>query len=200
MPWDRNTILRIHFFGDSLTAGCGAPFGKGWVALLSKAYPEVACINHGVCGNLFQDMIEEIYPFLSRAEPCEGFFLMGGTNDILSAVRLSWLTDLAEKKIPLLAKAVPLTLGLPPLPTKTSCFTGWQSEDSYEQNRKDLSQWNGFLKTLGHSLSIPWIDFSAAFPQDDRFYCDGLHPNAEGYTLCFKAAASVFFPASKSNP
>lgn len=198
MKWDANEIWRIHFFGDSLTAGYGAMFGKGWVSLLGGAYPEVTCINHGVCGNLFQDMLDEIHPFLSRPESEDGFFLMGGTNDILSAFRLSWLMESAEKRIPPLAKAVPLTVGLPPLPTRTSCITGWQSEDAYEQNTRDLAEWNTFLKSLCQSLSIPWIDFSAALPREEQFYYDGLHPNAAGYEFFFKAAASVLFPPTKA--
>ncbi|MDY6083951.1 MAG: GDSL-type esterase/lipase family protein [Dialister sp.] len=194
MKWDPYKIRKIHFFGDSLTAGYGALFGKGWVSLLETAYPSTSCINHGACGNMFRDMIDEIHPFLSRAESEEAFFLMGGTNDILSAVRLSWLMSFAEKEISLLAKSIPLAVGLPPLPTRTSCITGWQTEQAYNQNTKDLLQWNNFLKTLCQSLSIPWIDFAAALPQEDHFYYDGLHPNTVGYELFFKAAAAVLFP------
>lgn len=197
MEWNTKKITCIHFFGDSLTAGYGAIPGKDWVSLLDSAFPSVSCINHGTCANLFQDMIDEIRPFLAHAEKKEGFFLMGGTNDILSSIRLPWLMNFAADTIPGLADMAPLTIGLPPLATKTSCITGWQMECFYKQNTRDIENWNAFLKTLCTSHSIPYIDFSKALPPDDKFYADGLHPNAAGYELFYKAAADVFFPGRK---
>ena len=174
-------IKAIHCFGDSLTAGYGALPGRGWVALADKALPSISLYNHSVCGATVSDIADDLRELLPLAEAGEGFFFMGGTNDILCGYRLEFI----EKKVSeLLFEAVakvPLTIGIPPLSTRESIYTGWQSEENFEGNQKSLSLYGDFLRNLSKDLGLLSLDFSKAFPAEDAWYADGLHPNGKGY-------------------
>ena len=76
---------------------------------------------------------------------------------------------------------VPLTIGIPPLATKESIWSGWQSEAVYERNQLDLAAYGDFLQKLAKESNVCLIDFSHAFPLEDAWYYDGLHPNEKGY-------------------
>ena len=76
---------------------------------------------------------------------------------------------------------VPLTIGIPPLSTRESIYTGWQSEENFEGNQKSLSLYGDFLRNLSKDLGLLSLDFSKAFPAEDAWYADGLHPNGKGY-------------------
>ena len=108
---------------------------------------------------------------------------MGGTNDILCGFRLSSLEGRLTERLPSISGKVPLTIGIPPLATKESIWTGWQSEAVYERNQADLAAYGDFLKKLTKDIGALAIDFSKAFPLEDGWYYDGLHPNGKGYAL-----------------
>lgn len=86
---DRKSIHTIHCFGDSLTAGYGALPGEGWVEVLTKRHPKVEWYNHGQCGALTEDILDALEGAAALAGTGEGFFFMGGTNDILCGFRLA---------------------------------------------------------------------------------------------------------------
>ena len=51
----------------------------------------------------------------------------------------------------------------------------------YERNQADLAAYGDFLKKLAKDIGALAIDFSKAFPLEDGWYYDGLHPNGKGY-------------------
>ena len=106
---------------------------------------------------------------------------MGGTNDILCGFRLSALEGRLTERLPSISGKVPLTIGIPPLATKESIWSGWQSEAVYERNQLDLAAYGDFLQELAKASNVCLIDFSHAFPLEDAWYYDGLHPNEKGY-------------------
>ncbi len=181
MKWQKENITTIDCFGDSLTAGFGGLPGKGWIAQLEKRCPNISFYNYGVCGAMVEDIGDTLSMHVGMARPGEGFFFMGGTNDILCGRRLVTLEKEVEDLIVSVIPKVPLTLGIPPLATRESIFTGWQTEYNYEKNQEDLRHYGLFLKDLAKKWDLPLIDFSTAFPLDDVWYSDGLHPNERGY-------------------
>lgn len=187
----KQSIHAIHFFGDSLTAGYGALPPDGWVSRLENVFPTIDLYNHGTCGAGMQDILDQIACFASHRKDNELFFFMGGTNDILGGLRLSYVEKEAEQGIRELKEAGPLLLGIPPLATKESIYTGWQSEYNFEKNQEDLVHYGEFLRKLADKCHVPYIDFSRAFPLSDDWYSDGLHPNGKGYEKMAEAAMDV---------
>ncbi len=185
------SLSLLHCFGDSLTAGYGALPKDGWIARTSRAFPSVTFVNHGICGGFFSDIL--VSAVETAAHPAEGeaLFLMGGTNDILCGRRLDVIKIFAGEKIRVLSRRLPLLLATPLLATKTSVACGWQAEWTFASNQETLLSYAAFLRTLAAELCIPLIDFQKEFPEDDSYYTDGIHPNAEGYALMSRIAAPV---------
>ena len=179
--WNQKEIKIIHCFGDSLTAGFGVLPGQGWVELLDKRIQGISFYNHGACGTGVRDIFDLMEGFTTRPGKAEGFFFMGGTNDILCGLRLDVLERIVEIEVGNISEKVPLTLGIPIPATEKSIYTGWQQEDFFEANQKDLEKYGEFLRSLSAELFLPFIDFQKALPADDRHYSDGIHPNRTGY-------------------
>lgn len=179
--WNTKEIKIIHCFGDSLTAGFGVLPGQGWVELLDKRIQGISFYNHGACGAGVRDIFDLMEGFTTRPGKAEGFFFMGGTNDILCGLRLDVLERIVDTEVGNISEKVPLTLGIPILATEKSIYTGWQQEDFFEANQKDLEKYGEFLRSLSAGLSLPFIDFQKSLPADDRYYSDGIHPNRTGY-------------------
>ena len=190
--WDKNQITAIHCFGDSLTEGYGVRQGEGWVDLLGKWMKSISFYNHGVCGALAVDILDSLFEASFRPEEGEAFFFMAGTNDILTGLQLSVLERDVSRGIRSMARAVPLTLGIPPQTTANSIETGWQAAYVYERNRKDLAEYARFLRNLAKDEGIPSIDFFRGLPADDRWFTDGVHPNSKGYDKMAQLAMKVW--------
>lgn len=190
--WDKSTIQSIHCFGDSLTFGYGVPLGQGWVGIADRAMPGLELYNHGRSGSDVQDIFDDMTMFLVRPEKTEGFFFMGGTNDILTGHKLDRLERDVAERLAVVAGEVPLSIGIPLLATKQSIQTGWEAEWNFDANQKDLTAYGEFLQKLAEKLGTPVLDFSKAFPLDDAWYFDGVHPNAKGYEAMADVAEQVW--------
>ena len=189
MNWDIQNANSIHFFGDSLTAGYGALPQYGWIFQISRRCPAIQYYNHGLCGAGLQDIFDSLSPFLSTSHENTLFFIMGGTNDILSGTKVTHVERMMLTEISNLNKKIPLCIGIPPLTTPLSIITGWQQKYVFTQNNKDLKVYGDFLRTNCTALDIPFIDFSTAFPLDNAWYSDGIHPNEKGYSRFADIAA-----------
>lgn len=186
-----NSIHAIHFYGDSLTAGYGAAPEAGWIPRLAKDFPALTLYNHGVCGRLFSDVLEDAWTVVHYPADGEALFLMGGTNDILCGIRYDALLAHAEREIRALSVKIPVILGVPPLATRRSILAGWQAEWQFEKNQAELSSYADFLRALAADLSLPVMDFAAVFPAEDAYYADGIHPNEKGYEIFSRTAEDV---------
>lgn len=186
-----DSITDIHFLGDSLTAGYGVPAGKDWVTLLSHRIPDLTCYNHGTCGAFLQDIIDSIPLLLDNRNNNTSVFIMGGTNDILSGRKLSALKKQMEQAIIKLSVSSHCFIGIPPLMTKQSIFSGWQAEWVFDKNMEELKVYGNFLEDLCRQHHIPYINFSKAFPVEDAWYVDGVHPNEKGHLKLADAAEKV---------
>ena len=177
--WNQN-ISMIHCFGDSLTEGYGVLPGEGWVALADHALKRITLYNHGLSGSMASYILDRLSAASGRVRKDEGYFFMCGTNDILFGLRLVVLENMVEKSLGRLAGRIPLTLGIPPLFTEMSVETGWQEAGSFKRNKRDLLEYQKFLRSLAKEWNLPVLDFTKAFPPEQKWYSDGVHPNREG--------------------
>lgn len=189
--WNQN-ISMIHCFGDSLTEGYGVLPGEGWVALADHALKRITLYNHGLSGSMASDILDRLSAASGRVRKDEGYFFMGGTNDILFGLRLVVLENMVEKSLGRLAGRIPLTLGIPPLFTEMSVETGWQEAGSFKRNKRDLQEYQKFLRSLAKEWNLPVLDFTKAFPPEQKWYSDGVHPNREGYERMALLAEKVW--------
>lgn len=104
MLWDRKSIHTIYCFGDSLTAGYGAVPGAGWVEVVAKRHPKINWINHASLGVLTEDILDALEGTAALTSGQEGFFFMGGTNDILCGFRLSSLEGRPTERPPSISR------------------------------------------------------------------------------------------------
>ena len=146
MDWDIQNANSIHFFGDSLTAGYGTLPQYGWIYQISRRCPAIQYYNHGLCGAGLEDIFDSLSLFLSSPHENTLFFMMGGTNDILSGIRVTHLEKMMLSEINKLNKKIPLCIGIPPLMTPLSITTGWQTHFAFTKNNKDLKNYGSFLK------------------------------------------------------
>lgn len=189
------TTKAIHFYGDSLTAGYGAAPSDGWISILARSHPDVTCYNHGECGAGLSDILNAAETILFYPAPGETLFLMGGTNDIFSGVKRSTLSQCAEEGIRSFLGKIPFCAGIPILPVKSAIAAGWLSQWNFETACEDLLWYGDFLRRLGKEYGFPVIDFQKEFPQDERYYADGTHPNGKGYALFAEIAEKTLpFP------
>lgn len=189
--WTQN-ISMIHCFGDSLTEGYGVLPGEGWVALADHALKGITLYNHGLSGSMASDILDRLSAASGRVRKDEGYFFMGGTNDILFGLRLVVLENMVEKSLGKLAGRIPLTLGIPPLFTEMSVETGWQEAGSFKRNKRDLQEYQKFLRSLAKAWDLPVLDFTKAFPPEQKWYSDGVHPNREGHERMALLAEKVW--------
>ena len=189
--WNQN-ISMIHCFGDSLTEGYGVLPGEGWVALADHALKRITLYNHGLSGSMASDILDRLSAASGRVRKGEGYFFMGGTNDILFGLRLVVLENMVEKSLGRLAGRIPLTLGIPPLFTEMSVETGWQEAGSFKRNKRDLQEYQKFLRSLAKEWDLPVLDFTKAFAPEQKWYCFGVHPNREGHERMALLAEKVW--------
>lgn len=187
---------RLICFGDSLTAGYGAAPKEGWIPILSRQYPGLSLTNRGLCGACLPDILDDLSFFLSRPAEDLLLFIMGGTNDILSGVRLTVLKALIESSVKKsISVSANMLIGIPPLTVRSSILSGWQGDWQYEDTNRSLKEYGSFLRDTAASAGYPVIDFQKTFTNaPDSLYDDGVHPNASGYRIFAQAAAQVLDP------
>lgn len=196
-------MLQYICFGDSLTAGYGAAPQDGWIAVLSRRHPDMSWTNRGACGASLSHILDSLSSFPARSDKEKILFVMGGTNDILSGVRMTVLQSLVRSAV---RRAGPdasrLVLGIPPLTLRSSILSGWQEEWQYEDTNRSLEEYGEFLRDTAASAGCPVINFQQAFLHaSDALYDDGVHPNAAGYRLFAETAEPVLcpFPAKRKD-
>ncbi len=85
-------VRKIAALGDSLTAGYGVPFGRGWFSLLTRLCPEIQFYNYGISGDTTDGMRERCERLLRKVQPDELFF-WGGSNDLLLGSPVTAILD-----------------------------------------------------------------------------------------------------------
>ena len=194
---------RVVFMGDSIT--------DGW--RLAEAFPNKPYVNRGISGQTTAQMLVRMYPDVIALKPA-AMVVLAGTNDIARnngpqtlemiqqnimamtelaqghgiKVLLCALTPISDNPAPAAGRAAgagPARAGGPP-PRK-------QSE---QRPPADIHKLNAWLKSYAAKNNATYVDYYSATvdAQGDfksGFTNDGLHPNAQGYTLMAPVIAAA---------
>lgn len=172
--------MKLLCLGDSLTYGYDVPPAQRWTTLVAKKLG-VTIQNEGVCGDTTAGMAYRLQ-FLNLSA-YDGFFLMGGSNDVLMDMPLAQtkqhLTNMAAS---MAQTGKPVFLGIPPLMTAQSALVGWQRSSDVRRHNEMLQELGNFLHRLSVENGYHLVSFAAVMT-DEAVYADGVHPNGQGYAL-----------------
>jgi len=194
---------RVVFMGDSIT--------DGW--RLAEAFPNKPYVNRGISGQTTAQMLVRMYPDVIALKPA-AVVILAGTNDIARnngpqtldmiqqnimamtelaqghgiKVLLSAITPISDNPAPAAGRAAgaaPGRAGGPP-PRK-------QSE---QRPPSDILKLNAWLKDYAAKNNATYVDYYSATVDaqgefKNGFTNDGLHPNAQGYTLMAPVIAAA---------
>ncbi len=188
--------MHIMAFGDSLTAGFDVPPASGWLARIGRERPTWTIQNFGICGDSLRGVTSRI-PVALRTQTPDLVWIMAGTNDILTEADArghaytapdTLLRPLRNIVSALDTARISVLIGAPPLITKDSVYTGWQTLPAWEISREALIRYATDLTTAFPSRVV---DFTAVLTQE-QLYDDGVHPNIHGYARMAHAALPYF--------
>lgn len=173
-----NTGTRVVFMGNSITE------------LWPTTHPEFFAINdfigRGISGQTTFEMLMRFREDVVRLEPA-GVVISGGTNDVAQNLypwydeerTMGNLMSMAE-----IAKANGIQVFL----ASVLPVTSYQWNPSIIDHKGKIENLNKRIKAYGEANDIPYIDYYSAMVYGDRnlnyaWTGDGVHPNAEGYSV-----------------
>lgn len=166
---------RVHFYGDSFTAGEGDPEGLGWVGRLAAGMSKFEFVNHGVPGAPSSFIVKQWLAAELDPATRELVVFCFGTNDALLGINedhtLLMLENALERSE---LHGVPaFVIGPPPI--------GDDSEQ--DQTLANLSSMMEMTVTMHGFPFIP--TYEALGPgsiwRAEAGAADGTHPGAGGY-------------------
>ena len=194
---------RVVFMGDSIT--------DGW--RLDDAFPGRPYVNRGISGQTTAQMLVRFYPDVIALKPA-AVIMLAGTNDIarnngpqtleMIQQNVMAMTELAQ------GHGVKMILcAVMPISDRTMTPAGRGGGptprpriQSVQRPPADILKFNAWLKSYAAQKGAIYADYYAATvdPEGflkDGFTNDGLHPNAQGYTLMNPVAAAAIAQALK---
>ena len=180
------------FIGDSLTFGYGVNTNECWITKLSNVI-DLNVINKGINGDTTPSMLDRFYTDVISYNP-KNIFLMGGTNDLLSARSIDSILENIEEMI-LDSKRINsnLYIGIPPYIIKEMASKLFMPSSYYSYCYNSLPILRNRLISLCNLYSIPYIDFYNLTLNNlnKDIYLDGIHLNFLGNTLMFQEALKI---------
>lgn len=166
---------RVHFFGDSFTAGQGDPEGLGWVGRIAARMPKIDFANHGVPGAPGSYVVQSWLATELDPARAELAVFMFGTNDAVLGVdedetlmEMERALDRAED----LATPV-FVLGPPPAGDGASVDAA-------------LADLSSIMWQIATMRAVPFLPTFDALGPGSVWHAeaqagDGSHPGADGY-------------------
>jgi acyl-CoA thioesterase I len=190
---------RVVFMGDSIT--------DGW--RLDTSFPGKPYVNRGISGQTTAQMLVRMYPDVIDLKPA-AMVILAGTNDIArnngpqtiemieeNVMAMAELAQLHGIKV-LLCALTPISDNPAPPPAAAGRGPGFgggrgagappRRKQSEQRPPADILQLNTWLKDYAARIKAPYVDYYAATVDANGefrsgYTNDGLHPNAQGYTL-----------------
>ena len=184
---------RVVFMGDSIT--------DGW--RLAEAFPGKPYVNRGISGQTTAQMLVRMYPDVINLKP-QAMVVLAGTNDIarnngpqtleMIQQNIMAMTELAQGHgiTVLLCALTPISDNAVPPATgaggRGRAGGAPPRQQSIARPPADILRLNAWLKAYASAHNAIYVDYytatvDAAGAFRSGFTNDGLHPNAEGYTL-----------------
>jgi len=193
---------RVVFIGDSITDGYR----------LDEAFPGKPYVNRGISGQTTAQMLVRFYPDVLALKPA-AVVIFAGTNDIarnngpqtfeMIQHNIIAMTELAQ------GRTVKVILcALMPINDRTIIPAGGRGGgptprpriQSVQRPPPDLLKFNAWLKSYAVEKGAVYADYYTATVDAqgflrDGYTNDGLHPNAQGYTLMTPVASAAIADA-----
>ncbi len=196
---------RVVFMGDSITDGWNLP----------ESFPGKPYVNRGISGQVTAQMLVRMYPDVINLKPA-AIVVLAGTNDIArnnGPVTLAMIeedimamTELAQLhgiKV-LLSSVMPISdypylrqQSAQPAPVVPG-GRGAPPRQKMTEGRppSDILKLNAWMKEYAAKVNATYVDYFSAMVDDqgwlkDGISGDGLHPNAEGYTIMTAVLAAA---------
>ncbi len=188
--------MHLVALGDSLTYGFDVPPISGWLARIKRQRPAWQIDNFGICGDSLPGICARLRPALRMIDP-DLVFIMGGTNDILTRADMfrrgydngdDFCKPLYDAVARLEKREIPYFIGAPPLITRDSMYTGWQTLPGWEISRQALRDFGADLEIRFPGKILSFTDVL----DDHRLFDDGVHPNIYGYERMAEVALPYF--------
>jgi acyl-CoA thioesterase I len=188
---------RVVFMGDSIT--------DGWN--LAESFPGKPFVNRGISGQVTAQMLVRLYPDVLDLKPA-AMVVLAGTNDIarnngpvtltMIEENIMAMTELAQGhgiKV-LLSSVMPISdypylrqQSAPPAPVVPG-GRGAAPRQKMTDGRppSDILKLNAWMKDYAARVNATYVDYFSAMVDEkgwlkDGISADGLHPNAEGYSI-----------------
>jgi lysophospholipase L1-like esterase len=188
---------RVVFIGDSIT--------DGWN--LAESFPGKPFVNRGISGQVTAQMLVRLYPDVLDLKPA-AMVVLAGTNDIarnngpvtltMIEENIMAMTELAQGhgiKV-LLSSVMPISdypylrqQSAPPAPVVPG-GRGAAPRQKMTDGRppSDILKLNAWIKDYAARVNATYVDYFSAMVDEkgwlkDGISADGLHPNAEGYSI-----------------
>jgi lysophospholipase L1-like esterase len=195
---------RVVFIGDSITDGYR----------LDEAFPGQPYVNRGISGQTTAQMLVRFYPDVIALKPA-AVVIFAGTNDIarnngpqtfeMVQHNIMAMTELAQ-----LHGVKVILSALTPINDRTIIPAGGRGGgptprpriQSAQRPPADLLKFNSWLKRYAAEKGAVYADYYTATVDAqgflrDGYTNDGLHPNAQGYTLMTPVASAAIAEALK---
>jgi lysophospholipase L1-like esterase len=195
---------RVVFIGDSITDGYR----------LDEAFPGQPYVNRGISGQTTAQMLVRFYPDVIALKPA-AVVIFAGTNDIarnngpqtfeMVQHNIMAMTELAQ-----LHGVKVILSALTPINDRTIIPAGGRGGgptprpriQSAQRPPADLLKFNSWLKSYAAEKGAVYADYYTATVDAqgflrDGYTNDGLHPNAQGYTLMTPVASAAIAEALK---
>ena len=194
---------RVVFFGDSIT--------DGW--RLEESFPGKPYVNRGISGQTTAQMLVRFYPDVVALEPA-AVIVLAGTNDVArnngpQTLEMIQQNIMAMTELALGHGVKVVWCALTPISDRTMIPAGRGGGptprpriQSVQRPPADLIKFNSWLRSYAAEKGAGFADYHTATVDAqgflrDGFTGDGLHPNAQGYTLMAPVASAAIAEALK---
>ncbi|MEG1003723.1 SGNH/GDSL hydrolase family protein [Clostridium sp.] len=183
----------VVLLGDSLTFGYGVSKKDSFAYKIGESLNNVTILNKGINGDTTSSMLSRYFNDVIKNNPST-IFIMGGTNDLLSGRNVDYII----KNIELLIKEgleykANIVVGIPPIILRSMAENLFMESNYYKNCEENLPILRNELINLNKKYPFKYVDLYELTKNhiNERIFLDGIHLNALGNDLIFKAIMDV---------
>jgi lysophospholipase L1-like esterase len=202
LPLPEKGQMRVVFMGDSITEGWSIPEYGGF-------FPGKPYVNRGISGQTTPQMLLRFRSDVINLEP-KVVLIMAGTNDIAGNTGIIPLEEtegnLASMAELAHANGIRVILcSVTPVSDNMITPEGKRLIQTDFHPPQTILQLDAWLKKYAAEHGHIYLDYFSAMADDKGFLkneltMDGLHPNAQGYSVMAPLAQKAIDEALKKNP
>jgi lysophospholipase L1-like esterase len=202
LPLSEKGQMRVVFMGDSITEGWSIPEFGGF-------FPGKPYVNRGISGQTTPQMLLRFRSDVITLQP-KVVLIMGGTNDIAGNTGIIPLEE-TESNLASMAELAHangirvIFCSVTPVSDNMITSEGRRLIQTDFHPPQTILQLDAWLKKYATEHGHIYLDYFSAMADDKGFLkneltMDGLHPNAQGYSVMAPLAQKAIDEALKKNP